>query len=104
MRDGKQFLNQSMGFENMGTQFAKFHAPRLAIGYTNAGELLIVEVLEHLLFKYLKLKCSSKVDGLESIDAGVSLWELADIAIHFGAVSAINLDGTYLNMTHEPVT
>eukprot|EP00029_Vermamoeba_vermiformis_P014097 TRINITY_DN916_c0_g1_i1.p1 TRINITY_DN916_c0_g1~~TRINITY_DN916_c0_g1_i1.p1 ORF type:complete len:292 (-),score=30.12 TRINITY_DN916_c0_g1_i1:5-880(-) len=76
VRDGKQFVNQSLVLESMGTQFAKFHAPRLSIGYTSSGELLIVEV-----------------NGLESIDAGVSLWELADIAIRFGAVSAINLDG-----------
>lgn len=47
MRDGKPFINQSLSFEGIGTHFAKFHAPRLSIGYTNAGELLIVEVYNH---------------------------------------------------------
>ncbi len=50
--------------------------PRTAVGYTPAGELLLVVA-----------------DGRQTASAGLTLVELADLFIGLGAVEALNLDG-----------
>jgi exopolysaccharide biosynthesis protein len=75
LRDGKIWIDTvAEGFSVSGFEKAKH--PRTAVGLTADNKLLLVTV-----------------DGRQTISAGISLPDLADLMKRLGAVSAINLDG-----------
>jgi len=76
VRDGQSYVATSANKENIGSSFVKLLAPRLAIGWNNNGQLLLVVV-----------------DGVESKKKGIDLDTFAELLINLGAVQAINLDG-----------
>ncbi len=75
LRNGKTWIDTiAEGFSVSG--FEKARHPRTAVGVTADNKLLLVTV-----------------DGRQSISAGISLPDLADLMKRLGAVTAINLDG-----------
>ena len=77
IREGKQYINESMVIEGLGSGFLAEKAPRNAIGHDSQGRLVMFEA-----------------DGEEDIQLGLTLYEFADIlAHHFDVQNAINVDG-----------
>jgi hypothetical protein len=83
VKDGKVNVESSMKYENFtaersgtGEAFRNLRAPRLAVGITNVGDLILLAV-----------------DGSEPDWEGLSLDDVARILVGLGAVQAINLDG-----------
>ncbi|MDH7600947.1 MAG: phosphodiester glycosidase family protein [Armatimonadota bacterium] len=75
LRGGKRWIDTiAEGFSVTGFEQARH--PRTAVGITSDNKLLLVTV-----------------DGRQSISAGISLPDLADLMKRLGAVTAINLDG-----------
>jgi hypothetical protein len=74
VKAGKPFVPYSA--EGFTDGFAKNKHPRTAIGRTASGDLWLVTV-----------------DGRQSMSAGATLSEMADIMIRLGCDEAINLDG-----------
>ncbi|XP_041377182.1 N-acetylglucosamine-1-phosphodiester alpha-N-acetylglucosaminidase-like [Gigantopelta aegis] len=83
LRDGEKYVKESLKFECSDTeetgtlkQFVDVRSSRTAIGHDKHGHVLIIQV-----------------EGKTGTNAGVSLWEFADILLDYGLVNAINLDG-----------
>jgi len=76
VRNGKSYVETSAQRENIAKSFVQLHAPRLSIGWTKQGHLLLVIV-----------------DGVEAKSKGLPLTNFASLLINLGAVEAINLDG-----------
>jgi Phosphodiester glycosidase len=74
VRSGKAFVPYVA--EGFTDGFAKNKHPRTAIGKTREGDVWIVTV-----------------DGRQTMSAGATLSELADVMLRLGCVDAINLDG-----------
>jgi hypothetical protein len=70
VRDGRRFVG------NDGSPFVAGRHPRTVVGWTAAGDVLMVTV-----------------DGRQGGSAGMSLPDAADLMVSLGAVEAINLDG-----------
>eukprot|EP00817_Percolomonadidae_sp_ATCC50343_P001650 CAMPEP_0117424282 /NCGR_PEP_ID=MMETSP0758-20121206/4732_1 /TAXON_ID=63605 /ORGANISM="Percolomonas cosmopolitus, Strain AE-1 (ATCC 50343)" /LENGTH=279 /DNA_ID=CAMNT_0005207967 /DNA_START=381 /DNA_END=1217 /DNA_ORIENTATION=+ len=83
VKDSKNFVEESLKFENMdtqhsgsGEQFVNLRASRTALGFNKEGELLMVQM-----------------DGDGNHNLGLQLKEMAEMMIKLGAIGAINLDG-----------
>ena len=74
VKDGKAF--DPFAAEGFTSGFGKDRHPRSAIGRTAAGDLWIVTV-----------------DGRQTMSAGATIDEMAQVMLRFGCVEAINLDG-----------
>lgn len=66
-----------IGFEGFGADFVETRHPRTAAGYNRDSTIAYFAV----------------VDGRQSLSAGMSLSELADLMLSLGAHNAVNLDG-----------
>eukprot|EP00762_Andalucia_godoyi_P006275 ANDGO_05865.mRNA.1 hypothetical protein CAOG_02765 len=69
-------LTDSIAYESPDYDFVWEKAPRTAIGFNQAGELLLAEV-----------------DGDEALNKGLDLFEWANLLHQFGFYYAVNLDG-----------
>ncbi|CUG86812.1 surface protein, putative [Bodo saltans] len=83
VKDGKVNVQNSMKYENFtaersgtGETFRNLRAPRLAVGITKTGELILLAI-----------------DGSEPDWEGLTLDDVAQVLVGLGAVQAINLDG-----------
>jgi hypothetical protein len=76
VRAGRSYVNESLRLEAFGKDFATLKAPRMAVGASADGRLLLFAG-----------------DGYEASKQGYTLWELADAMLSAGATVAINLDG-----------
>jgi len=76
VRNGQSYLDTAANKENIAKSFIQLLAPRLAIGWTQEGRLLLVVV-----------------DGIEAKKKGIDLKTFTSLLINLGAVEAINLDG-----------
>lgn len=70
------YVHEAMSREHISSAFVDLLAPRIAIGYNQQGHLLILEV-----------------NGYEPTHMGVTLHQMAKVALSVGAVDMINLDG-----------
>lgn len=75
VRNGASYVNSSREFKP-SDPFVTELAPRTAIGVTGSGAVALLVV-----------------DGVETQQIGLSLFEMADVLIQLGIVHAINLDG-----------
>jgi len=76
VRSGQNIVNKSKSAEpGCSSSFITLVAPRTAIGVTEDGDLILLQV-----------------DGIENT-SGMSLYQFADLLVSVGAWSAINLDG-----------
>ncbi|KAJ6240588.1 n-acetylglucosamine-1-phosphodiester alpha-n-acetylglucosaminidase [Anaeramoeba flamelloides] len=76
IRAGKSFVDESEKIEKISQNFLNERAPRTAIGFNKKGQLLL-----------------GAVNGLESANEGLNLYEFADLMIENGFYYASNLDG-----------
>lgn len=78
VRAGRSYVNESTEFgpKPWNDTFVTEKAPRTAIGVTADGSLF-----------------SMVVDGVETEDIGLDLYEFADVLIAAGALHAVNIDG-----------
>ncbi|KAJ5072199.1 n-acetylglucosamine-1-phosphodiester alpha-n-acetylglucosaminidase [Anaeramoeba ignava] len=76
VRNGKSYVEESVKIEQPSSNFVTEKAPRVAIGHDKSGFLMILAV-----------------NGLESDDYGLDLYQFADLSISLGFVNALNLDG-----------
>jgi len=76
VHNGQSYLDKSANIEGISKSFINLIAPRLAIGWDNEGQLILVIV-----------------DGIEAQKKGIDLVTFTDMLIKFGCVEAVNLDG-----------
>lgn len=81
VREGRTYVQESELQEDMNTQetgsaFSTIRAGRVALAHDRQGRIMIFQM-----------------DGDRNFDKGVTLREMADMLVSFGAVNAINLDG-----------
>jgi len=76
VRNGQSYLDVAADKEGIPKSFIQLLAPRLAIGWTRQGNLILLIV-----------------DGIESKKMGLDLKTFTSLLISLGAVEAINLDG-----------
>jgi len=76
VHNGQSYLDKSANIEGISKSFINLIAPRLAIGWDNEGQLILVIV-----------------DGIEAQKKGIDLVTFTDMLIKFGMVEAVNLDG-----------
>lgn len=75
VRNGASYISQSSDI-NPTSNFAVEKAPRTSIGVFPNGSMVLYEV-----------------DGEEDIDAGPDLFEMAELLVDLGVISAVNMDG-----------
>jgi len=76
VRKGASYTAAAVANGEVSLAFAQEMAPRTALGVTAKGALLLLVV-----------------DGEEDIKAGADLYQMSDIMLSLGAVSAVNFDG-----------
>jgi len=76
IRNGQIFVNESRDIEEVYEEFLTLKAPRAAVGFDVAGNLLMIEV-----------------DGDEPTNGGLSLYDFASFLMSMKVYNAINIDG-----------
>jgi len=76
VRNGTSYVDASAKIEGASFDELNLKAPRTAVGYDAAGSLMILTV-----------------DGSEYLMKGVTMYGLAEVALAYGIVDLINLDG-----------
>jgi len=76
VHNGQNHVNQAAVKEGISKSFINLHAPRLAIGWNNEGQIIL-----------------AVADGQESKRKGLDLNTFATLLMKLGAIEAVNLDG-----------
>jgi len=76
VRNSTDYVNESAAIEGVDSSFILEAAPRVCVGHNAAGQLMVMEI-----------------DGNETLIQGPNLYQMAALALQFGFVNAVNLDG-----------
>jgi N-acetylglucosamine-1-phosphodiester alpha-N-acetylglucosaminidase len=76
VQNSADWVNASAAIEGVSSSFLLEAAPRVCIGHNSVGQIMVMEI-----------------DGNESLYQGPNLYQMAALALQFGFVNAVNLDG-----------